>query len=291
MMKKRNIVCTLSIILLAVLAFSRTYATASQPHHCNDVQATLHLLSTYNADAIGRDSTTPVKEQDRDFVFSVFEDISKLYGVEKSKPNIAHFHPHDNITSQYSKGCIYINFLSYANIEDARGVIAHELIHYLTDNGQFTGFRYTLDDTYILGQSLSEGVTTYFSTKYAPDSAYPYETHVAKLVSICYGEERLKNDFFSTNVSNLRNDFNRSLKKHYPSQNYGSLTLTPFDLMTCCLNTYGDSTDDSVQKSQMLAVEEMFLYYAKSKGYESEVKEEISNFATNNSLDFLIQLL
>ena len=290
MMKKRNIVCTLAILLLAVLFYSRTCTSASQPRYCNNVQATLHLLSSYDVDDIGRDSTTPVKEQDRDFVFSVFEDISKLYDVEKNRPNIAHFHPHDNITSQYSKGCIYIDFLSYVNIEDAKGGIAHELIHYLTDNGQFTGFRYTLNDTYIFGQSLSEGVTNYFSTKYAPNPTYQYETHVAKLVSICYGEEKL-NDFFSTNVSNLRNDFNNSLKKHYPNQTYDSLTLTPFDLMTSVLNTYSDSTDDSVQETQMLAVEEMFLYYAKSKGYESEVKEEISNFATGNNFDFLIQLL
>ena len=288
-MKKTNIACTLIVLFFVAICVILLCVTTGQPQlqYYGYRNPTIHLLNMFDSDDIGRDTKTPVDNYSKDFVLQVFEEISQMYGIEKNSPNIAHFHPHDNIESQYSDGCIYINFADYDNVEDAKPAIAHELIHYLTDNGLY-GFYYALDDTYLFGNTFNEGVTNYFSNKCATNNTcYLYETHVASLIAICYGEDTLKKDFFSSDITKLRADFNRSLKKIYANQQFDGITITPFDMMTSMLNTYGQSSDEQIRTNQMLAIEEMLLFYAREKGLESEVKKEISNFATTHNLNYL----
>lgn len=292
-MKKIHVACISVILLVFAFCSLLILSTSDQPKYFNNGYASMQLLSLYDLDDEGRDTTTPVPQEYTEYVNQIFEDLSQMYGVHKSTPGVGYFHPHDNIDCQYSKGTIYISFNDYSNLEDVKTGIAHELTHYLSENGRFFGFLYTLDDKYIFGCSFSEGVTNYFSTKYYPDSRYyQYETHVAKLTSMCYGEEALSKDFFASDISYLRADFNSALSRYYHNTSYDSLTFTPFDLMTSFLNAYGDtSIDDTTRVNQMLAVDEMFLYYAKQKGCENEVKEEISSFANTYNLDYLLQLL
>lgn len=293
MMKKTNIACTCIILFVVAICVIMLWITSGypQPQYFKNGYGTINQLDLYDADDTGRDSKTPVDELYTEYTLQVFEEISQMYGLEKSAPNIGYFHPHGTIFSQYSKNCIYIDFMNYSNIEDAKSAIAHELVHYLSDDNVLFGFDYALDDTYLFGHTFTEGVTNYFSTKYAPDSCYQYETHVASLIAICYGEEALANDFFSSDVTKLKSDFDNSLKKYYRNQRLDSITLTPFDIMTSMLNTYGQSHDDQIRINQMLAIDEMLLYYAKQKGCEITVKEEILKFATTNNLDYLTKLL
>lgn len=293
MMKKSKIACIFIILFVVAICIFMLCATSgySQPQYFKNGSGTINQLGLFDVDDSGRDLQTPVDKLYTDYVLQVFEEVSQLYGLEKKAPNIAYFKPHDNINCQYSKGCIYIDFMNYDNIEDAKSAIAHELVHYLTDNDALYGFNYALDDMYLFGHTFNEGVTNYFSSKYSPDSCYQYETHVASLIAICYGEEALANDFFSSDVTNLKSDFDYALKKYYSNQKLNSVTLTPFDLMTSLINTYGQSSDNQIRINQMLAIDEMLLYYAKQKGCEVAVKEEILKFATANHLDYLTKLI
>ena len=293
-MKKTKIACTLIVLFSVAICIIMLCAVAGQPNpqYIWNGNATIHQLDLSNLDDIGRDTETPLDSSTKNYALQVFEELSQMYGIEKSAPSIAYFHPHDHIDSQYYDGCIYINFMDYDTIEDSKSAIAHELIHYLTDNNGVFAFQYILGDTYLFGSAFNEGVTNYFSNKYAlNDEAYLYETHVASLIAICYGEKALKNDFFSSDITKLRVDFNNSLKKIYANQQFDNVTVTPFDLMTSMLNTFGETSDNQVRINQMLAIEEMLLFYAKEKGCEDEVRTEVSNFVATHNLSYLLPLV
>jgi len=293
-MKKTNIACTLIVLFSVAICVIMLCVTTGQPtpQYIRNGNATIHQSALSNLDDIGRDTQTPVDSSYKNYTLQVFEEVSQMYGIEKSAPSIAYFHPHDHIYSQYYDGYIYINFMDYDTVEDSKSAIAHELIHYLTDNNGVFAFEYTLEDTYLFGNAFNEGVTNYFSNKYAfDDTAYLYETHVASLIAICYGDKALENDFFSSDITKLRADFNNSLKKIYANQRFDNVTLTPFDLMTSMLNTFGMTADNQVRINQMLAIEEMLLFYSKAKGCENEVKMEISNFISKHNLSYLLPLI
>lgn len=261
------------------------------------------------------DGKEPSKKQ-LEYVTNIFSVLCEYYNVKKSLPKI------EVLTQEQSKslwgttedgGCLalYDEGVLYLTEDSKEGVIAHELCHYLSDNSKYCGTFYAIDDI-VVGRYLNEGITNYFSTQkfqHVEDyDVYEYETHVAKVLSIIFGEENLKNVFFNGDVSNLREDFNNSLRKYYgiSSVNHTDIKFEPFDVMASCLDTYSyaylqvmtgvmyGNVDHSLQAlslAEAQCVEEMLVFYAKEKGVEKEVKEEILYFLENTIIPFNFEKL
>ena len=254
----------------------------------------------------------PSKEL-KERIESIFETLCNQYEIQKELPKIEvitkeqakEFWGTDENggdLAQYNNGVIYL-------IEESNdGVIAHELCHYLSDNGKLGGFFYQTENI-VLGWYLNEGITNYFSTKYFPYHdeyymIYEYETHVAKILSIIYGEENMKNAFFSGDPEGLRNDMNACLEKYYEVYllNDTGIPMYAFEAMATSLDTYtmayAYAVDEFAAGSQNYredlelslkeaqCVEEILLFYAREKGVENEVKEEIEKFLDSTIISF-----
>lgn len=93
--------------------------------------------------------------------------------------------------------------------EEGKSYLCHEYFHYLSDNkdDNSLGFEYLIDsnkETYLVGHGLNEGVTNFFSTKVYkhPEGTciYEFETHIADMLSVAYGEEELWNYFINGDI-------------------------------------------------------------------------------------------
>lgn len=252
----------------------------------------------------------PSKKQ-LEYVTNIFSVLCDYYNVNKDLPTIK------VLTKEQAKslwgttedgGCLalYDHGVLYLTEDSGEGVIAHELCHYLSDNSTYGGTFYAIDNI-VVGRYLNEGITNYFSTQkfqHVEDyTVYEYETHIAKVLSIIFGEENLKSVFFNGDVSPLREDFNNSLKKYYGTSlvDDTDIKFEPFDVMASCLDTYTYAYMEAITgamygnvKKELVAlslaeaqcVEEMLVFYAKEKGMEKEVKEEISSFLEDTIIPF-----
>lgn len=263
------------------------------------------LSSTYEVE--GKE---PSKKQ-LEYITNIFSVLCDYYNVNKDLPEIEVLSQEQAKTlwgTTEDGGCLalYDHGVLYLTEDSGEGVIAHELCHYLSDNSTYCGIDYAIDNI-VLGRYLNEGITNYFSTQkfqHVEDyTVYEYETHIAKVLSIIFGEENLKNVFFNGDVSPLREDFNNSLKKYYGTSSVKdtNIKFEPFDVMVSCLDTYtyaymqamtgaiyGNVDKELVALSlaEAQSVEEMLVFYAKEKGMEKEVQEEILSFLDNTITPF-----
>lgn len=256
----------------------------------------------------GAEPSNELKERVED----IFKTLCEQYNLQKELPKIVVLTraqaeevwgttEDGGDLAQYNNGVLYL-------IEESQdGVIAHELCHYLSDNGKLDGLFYQTDNV-ILGRYLNEGVTNYFSTKIFPHNEdhytiYEYETHVAKILSIVYGEEKLKNAFFSGNPEELREDINECLQKYYevyPLIDAG-IPMYAFEAMATSLDTFSKAyayalqefaagqdyrEDVALSLREAQSVEEMLVFYAREKGVEKEVKKEIEQFLNSSLVPF-----
>lgn len=245
---------------------------------------------------------------------NIFETLCTQYNIQKELPKIEvitkkqakkFWGNTDEVgdLGQYNDGVLYL-------LENCHeGVIAHELCHYLSDNGEVEGMHYQAEDI-IIGRYFNEGITNYFSTKLFPHdeyySIYEYETHVAKLLAIIYGEENLQNAYFSGNPEGLRNDINACIQEYYEVYHLNGVPMYAFEAMATSIDTYtmaylyavqGPAVDEfyyediALSNAEAQSVEEMLLFYAREKGVEKEVKKEIKSFMDSNILGFNFQEL
>lgn len=268
------------------------------------------LSGTYEVE--GKESS----KKQLEYVTSIFSALCDYYNVNKDLPAIEVLSKEQAKTlwgTTEDGGCLalYDHGVLYLTEDSGEGVIAHELCHYLSDNSTYSGTFYAIDNI-VLGRYLNEGITNYFSTQkfqHVKDySVYEYETHIAKVLSIIFGEENLKNVFFNGDVTPLREDFNNSLKKYYGTSSVDDtdIEFEPFDVMASCLDTYSyaymqvmtgtmygnvDKTLVALSLAEAQCVEEMLVFYAKEKGMEKEVKEEILSFLENTIIPFNFQKL
>lgn len=249
--------------------------------------------------------TITSKEQKR--FEDIFEALSQGYGINKSSPNLRVI----SAESMYrGYGTIEVDafYTEYADtitwvegtLSEQESIAAHEVLHYLSDNGEFVGIRYNICG-YSAGSSLDEGITNLFSTQYFPHQdglcIYEFETEVAELFSIIYGEE-FEKIYFSSNVESLKEDFNKDVQDIYFGIDYefynGEVAfLTPFDILVGSLNAYTNSLmlieqnpeeHIVVVMSQVDMITEMMLYYAKANGKEKEVKKSLKEFVKNEKM-------
>ena len=293
-MRKRILAGIISVLAIATFIAGIIYYDTHHvtPIYYNDIG--IHLELDKEEWDKNRDVKTPITQNEEKIVENVLMDLCELYNVSKEMPKVAHYKPNNGIEAQYDDECIYVDFKAETN--KLKADIAHELVHYLTDKGNGTvGFMYTLDSdkNYCLGSTLTEGFTEYFSSKYAKheQTYYPYEVHVAKMLVLCYGET-LQNDFFEANIDNLRNDFNKCLKKYYQDVLCESIVFTPFDIFNSSLGLYRESANYDIRNNSAIQlIDEMMLFYAHCKGCEGEIVNEIEVFADENDVPVLKELI
>lgn len=309
-MKKKILALAITVFtILSLLCSCNSY----KPQHFfpvysfDDVEA---FESVYEIE--GNEPSEEVRQHIQG-IFSVLRDNYAI--VEKELPTIkvlTEKQANELWGTTEEGGCraLYDNGVLYLVDSNEEGVIAHELCHYLSDNTSL-GMYYQIDDI-LVGRYLNEGVTNYFSTQYFQYDqyyvTYEFETHVAKLLSIIYGEDNLRNAFFSGDVSKLREDFNSVMEKYYGVCHVSDtdINLTPFDAMACCLDTYtyaylemmtcamsGIINEDlkTLTLVEAQTVEEMLVLYAKEKGVEKEVKKEILAFLDTTIIPFNFEKL
>jgi len=254
-------------------------------------------------------NTSDPSEKQVNECINLFNRLCDYYGITKAMPEIKITTPENlsvgiGAAAIYSKNCLYLTNTSH------NATITHEMCHYLSDVGTHIGFEYYLDDTRSTGHYLTEGVTTYLSSKICPYvsednlSFYEFETHIARLLAVIYGEEQLRKDFFNADISNLRDDFNTALKNVYSSITVDGVKATPFDILSGTLDSFGfclyeydpykstvfiDSYDEALNFAT--SIEEMLLLYGKEKGKELEVRLEIESFLETCTIPANFQIL
>lgn len=224
----------------------------------------------------------------------IYDDLSSYYHVSKAFPTIRSMSREqvDELLGSVNSGAFLalydanaLYLLSDANLDDVYfAVIAHELMHYIADTGDLHGFVYYINESPIL--FLDEGIATYFSAQRFPyddifSTLYEYETHVAHLLSIIYGEDRLLHDYLDNNIDNIRDDFNKAVKYVYKNIEDDNIVYTPFDIMAKTLDAYSFhfyEGNDAEAYIYARSIEEMLLFYGKTKGLEEEVKTAIKQF-------------
>ena len=196
-------------------------------------------------------------------------------------------------------GVIYIDSkLSEKNVP----VLAHEMLHYFSDNHQkINGLKYVIEDQFIVGMGLTEGITNYLSTRVFPfekgESVYEYETHVAHMLSILIGEEKLEKSYFSSNIDIIRNEMIELIKDSYDDvkikcyDDVPETTFNCFDIFIASLDSHerylgaAGEVDYAVEDGMKMAdsVEETLLIAAKKAGKEQECKEAIKELIKNET--------
>ena len=234
---------------------------------------------------------------------AIFDDLTKMYGIDKPLPELRLVTSKVNTNSLVYVPAIYQDNVLYFLIDDSHdALVAHELCHYLSDagNGRVGFFHHVSGNNYT-GHYLTEGITNHFSQKVCPFrlsdglAIYSFETHIAKMLSIIYGEKYLEKDFFAANVENLRRDFNTALQ-----DSYGRLVqdCDVFDAFCGCIDAYtlnmlyayNTLEPKALSNFQLLAIgiEEMLLIYASKKGCFEEAYAEFRKFSETSYKDILI---
>lgn len=300
----------LALVMATISAFSFLTACGKNEPEFFYMGFAYEISNDFFSESEQPTGTAPSNEL-KERVENIFETLCKQYDLQKELPKIevltrAQAEEFWGSTEDFGDLAQYNNGVLYLIEESHDGVIAHELCHYLSDNGKLGGLFYQTDNV-ILGRYLNEGVTNYFSTKIFPHNEYytiyEYETHIARILSIAYGEENLKNAFFSGNPEELRVDINECLQKYYDvySLNNVGIPMYAFEAMATSLDTFSKAyaytlqefiagqdyrEDMTLSLTEAQSVEEMLVFYAREKGAEEEVKEEIEQFLNTSVIPF-----
>lgn len=304
------------LIITATILATFCSCTAKEPRFFYDIYSFYSVEEFKNSPYKIKAPTA--SEEELKLIKDIFSKLCEDYNINKELPPVKILTKeraealwgtteYGGCLAEYNGGTLY---LTEDNIQE--GVIAHELCHYLSDNGTYGGVIYQVDDI-VLGVYLNEGITNYFATREFKHSeyynVYEYETHVATLLAIIFGEENLKKVFYSGDVTALRDDFNNAVKKYYGTSvvKDTDIEFEPFDAMASCLETYTLSYADAVNEAlhggsdtsllvslslaEAQSIEEMLVFYAKEKGVKKEVEKEIKAFTKRTIIPFSFNLL
>ena len=239
----------------------------------------------------------------------IFKNLSKHYNIEKELPSIrvlslkemaeATGKPETiEVVGAYKDGTLYIVDDCFVD-EGFKATIAHELLHYLSDNGNEAGpgLRYCSQGQ-LMGATLDEGVTNYLSTLVYPFPdyvcVYEFETHAAEQLALAVGEDKLAEAYFKSDILAIKEAFDNSLKEtyktitveEYKSTNMEGIVLSPFDIFTGTLNAYNYflssismyTSNLNYAMLQAETAEEMLMFYGSVNGVEEKMKQNLTKF-------------
>jgi hypothetical protein len=263
-------------------------------------------------------SKEPSKEQ-MEICNEVIEQVSQQYSFDKPKPKIRVLpNKKFNRTASIKGTAVYdsiqkIIFIPESFNSSGKSYFCHELFHYISDcntSEDLVGLEYFLKsdtDVYLFGSALNEGITNYFSTKVynhpKKDCIYEFETHVASLLALSFGEDALWEAYTTGNWKKVKDAFNEACKS-YPRDSFDTIRLTPFEQMEIALDEYQFllyNIEDFVQNFSVEAfldefnhhvcsIDEMLLHYADMQNQKGKAKNKIKNFIIGSSerIDFSV---
>jgi len=236
----------------------------------------------------------------KELAVKICKRVSEYYGIdgiEKKLPKIAML---DDATLRWLLGVsqdtdvfgIYVPadeaiYLSGAFSEANAPVLAHEYLHYLSNNGEVSGLKYNKSGR-SFGRYFNEGITNYLTYRLFPDEkiiCYEYETHFAEQLAICVGEEVLEKAYFNSDTSELREIINKALSKYYSPNNIFGIELDVFDLIVGQIEEYAislaystDETSFNEALKMLDSLEEEIFFLGRSIGKTQQQKEALKSF-------------
>lgn len=163
---------------------------------------------------------------------------------------------------------------------DEEFLFIHELCHHVVlmlKDGKGQGFTY-VQSNYLFGRMMDEGFTNFLAEQVygkRVEIAYVFPTHVARQISNILGKKIVNAMYLSSNVTDLKKDFNKKLENYYSSQKYrlknewnDVVAMTPFDIFCSCIEYVGMHWGNKNQKIEnelmnvMRSTIEMLDYYA-----------------------------
>lgn len=259
------------------------------------------------------DGTEPSKKQ-KEICNMVIDEVYKKYKITKERPKVMcmndeFFHITESLTgtAKYDKdsNCILI---PESFDENCKSYLAHEILHYVSDCCKETiGLEYFVKDgRFLIGKALDEGICNYYSTKVfnhpKGTCIYEYETHVASLLALTFGDEQFFNAYTTGDWKSIKDFFNDSLRGVYFEEYFENLKLTPFEILQITLdeyqfllsfademiNDYGFEQWKDNFSMDINSMEEMLINVAKRVGKHEEAKKQTEKFIENCSgrIDF-----
>ena len=292
----------ISILLIVVLAVSLCSCTTPR----NNVAPYYYTVAPFtetsdNSEEVFFANHTTPSDTILSEMYEIFDNLTSFYGIEKDYPNFQVVSSSElqwsdalDITGFYDSSTKTV-YVSDSFNRKSIPTIAHEIMHYLSDNGDVYGLMYQ-KNSYTLGSAITEGITSYFSAQVYPfgnhTSVYEYETHIASLMAIALGEDKLLNAYLASDVESIANDFNLALENIYPMEKINRFAFTPFDIFLNNLDYYTtilsllspsleNSLYDALSSYSMDLVnscEETMMYYCAEKGCVSDYVNETSSF-------------
>ena len=164
--------------------------------------------------------------------------------------------------------------------------LAHEFIHYLSDNGnEQIGFEYTIEPIRV-GIPFNEGTTEYLTEKVYPKekkyeySSYAFEQMVVKQFILAFGEEKFTQAYFNSSIEELRKDFNNATKNAYENLVLDDLgEIDQFDSFMVSLyvcyyyNMYETNMPIENVEEKFSYLLNILWYYGDTKGVEEKMQE------------------
>lgn len=229
---------------------------------------------------------------------SVFAKVNKYYGIEKSAPNIK-IVPNEEFDMLTGGVEIFATYKSedktiYIKKSFSRryvAVLAHEYLHYLSDNGDKQGLKYNNENA-LLAKAFNEGATNYLTIQvfnYPDDTCvYEFETHVAELFATSIGEEKFAKAYFESDIQTLKTEFNQKTQETYPVEEMNGYNFDQFDVLVATLDSYelwlnelgytGNTVYIEPTMRAVNSVEQTMLYFANQSGKKDEALQIMRKF-------------
>lgn len=295
-MKKRKL--NFVIIMFAIFVVGLTGCAKGGKYYYCEPYAHKNTLKEDNSKK--DEELGDITEEQRIACEEIYKNVSEYYKLEKSIPKFAtgireKDESNIEVYAWYDKkkDMVIINPSFDPNKQNDVAVVAHELIHYLSDNGSEEVNSYMIEN-YQFGTKFLEGATNYLSTQVYPFEKglcmYEYETHCAELMANAIGEDMFRTCYFTNNIEELRKDFNETLSDIYPNdvrvKDYEDIKFTAFDILVGNIDMYYlylATITDFLEEKQLFKIanscEEELLMYNKKKG--KDATEITSNFLKN----------
>ena len=226
----------------------------------------------------------------KELAVEIYTKVSESYGIEKELPKIALIEENDlrKILGASEDIPVYGSYvpssktvyLTKSFSEKDAVTLAHEFLHYLSDNGSNRGLIYYKYNKGF-GKYLSEGVTNYLAFLLYPEEVpqnYEFETHIAEQLAVCVGKDVLEKAYFNSDVSALRESVNNLLLDYYHSEDIEGMLLDIFDMFCGQVDMYSNAfiyCDKEVNLFKMAmamidSLEEEVLFMGKVIGKNEE---------------------
>lgn len=227
----------------------------------------------------------------------IFKQLCSFYGIEKATPEIRQVTADDFLSytgGTKMDGCYLNNIIYVLDTVDLQNthslhIVVHELLHYLSDNGENRGFRYKTSEGNTLTYFFNEGTTDYLASEFVNenvDTPYDYQRILAKQLSVIVGEEEFRKAYFTSNVDLIKDLFNSNISDIFPGTSCEGVELDSFETFVCNFNslwTLGNLIDEDssffiYQTSLFSCLEEEVFYIASTTGNLQKVKSIFSSF-------------